>query len=51
MLIDENVINFKQLLTDQRYFTTKATEAFQLLVAAAQQQQLSAASGAPVTTQ
>lgn len=38
MLIDENVINFNSLLTDQNYFTTKAHEAFQLLVQASQQQ-------------
>lgn len=45
MLIDENVINFTSLLTDQSYFTTKAHEAYQLLLSAQQQQMVS---GAPV---
>jgi hypothetical protein len=38
MLIDENVINFNTLITDAGYFTTKAHEAFQLLLSAQQQQ-------------
>lgn len=32
MLIDEAVINFNQLLSDANYFTTKAHEAYQLLL-------------------
>ena len=32
MLIDEGVINFNTLLTDASYFTTKAYEAYNLLV-------------------
>ena len=43
MLIDEAVINFTSLLTDPSYFTTKAHEAYQLLLASQQQQQLVAA--------
>jgi hypothetical protein len=45
MLIDENVIIFNNLLTDQSYFTTKAHEAYQLLLSAQQQQMVA---GAPV---
>jgi hypothetical protein len=48
MLIDENVINFNLLLTDQGYFTTKAHEAYQLLLSAQQQQMVA---GAPVVNQ
>jgi hypothetical protein len=45
MLIDENVINFTTLLSDPGYFTTKAHEAYQLLLTAQQQQMVA---GAPV---
>jgi hypothetical protein len=31
MIIDENVVNFKSLLTDQAYFSGKSSEAFHLL--------------------
>jgi hypothetical protein len=33
MLLDENVINFQQLLTNPVYFTTKSREAHALLMA------------------
>jgi|NOAtaT_5_FD_contig_31_1584007_length_325_multi_3_in_0_out_0_1 hypothetical protein len=39
MLIDEKLVDFKQLLTNQQYFTTKCREAQQLLMNAIQQQQ------------
>lgn len=32
MLLDENAVNFKSLLTDQGYFNNKAQEAYQLLM-------------------
>lgn len=32
MLLDEKVIDFKQLLTDEQYFRSKVNEANQLLV-------------------
>lgn len=39
MLIDEKLVNFTQLLTNQNFFTTKCLEAQQLLVNAMQQAQ------------
>jgi hypothetical protein len=32
MLLDENVVNFKTLLTNQQYYNEKVNEAYQLLV-------------------
>jgi len=32
MLLDENAVNFKQLLTDSKYFSGKVNEAYGLLV-------------------
>jgi hypothetical protein len=39
MLIDEKLVNFKDLLTNQTYFNNKCREAQTLLVNALQQQQ------------
>jgi len=38
MLLDENAVNFKQLLSDNSYFDNKASEAYALLAANSQQQ-------------
>lgn len=39
MLLDENAgIDFKKLLTDNKYFTGKVNEAHQLIIASSQQQ-------------
>lgn len=38
MLIDEKLVNFKELLTNQQYFSNKVREAQQLLINAIQQQ-------------
>ena len=32
MLLDENAVNYKQLLTDNQYFTNKVNEAYSLLM-------------------
>ena len=42
MLIDETVIDFTKLLTNQAYFTQKTFEAHTLLLASIQQQQAAA---------
>lgn len=39
MLLDEKVIDLKQLVTDNNYFNTKVQEAFSLLAQSRQQQQ------------
>jgi hypothetical protein len=39
MLLDEQVVDFKQLLTDANYFTAKVYEAHNLLIQSTQQQQ------------
>jgi polyadenylate-binding protein len=39
MLLDENVVNFKSLLTNQQYYNEKVQEAYQLLMSQAPQQQ------------
>ena len=38
MLLDENAVNFKSLLTDNSYFQSKIQEAYQLLVSSQQKQ-------------
>jgi len=38
MLLDENAVNFKSLLTDNAYFQSKIQEAYQLLVSSQQKQ-------------
>jgi hypothetical protein len=47
MLIDESVIDFTKLLTNQEYFTKKTQEAHQLLLQSIQQQQLAPVAVAP----
>jgi len=32
MLLDESVVNYKQLLTDNEYFSNKVNEAYTLLM-------------------
>ena len=39
MLLDENVVNFKQLLTDASYFSNMANQAFQMYSQQAMAQQ------------
>jgi hypothetical protein len=39
MLIDEKLVNFKELLTNQQYFNNKCREAQTLLMSAIQQSQ------------
>jgi len=39
MLLDENAVNFKQLLTDSEYFKSKVDEAYNLLMTSLNQQQ------------
>jgi len=39
MLLDENAVNFKQLLTDNEYFRGKVNEAYNLLMDSLQKQQ------------
>jgi hypothetical protein len=38
MLLDENAVNYQQLLTDSQYFTNKANEAYNLILQVGQQQ-------------
>lgn len=38
MLLDENAVNFKQLLTDNEYFRGKVNEAYVLLMESLQKQ-------------
>jgi hypothetical protein len=47
MLIDETVIDFTKLLTNQQYLTTKTYEAHSLLLASIQQQQTAPVAVAP----
>jgi hypothetical protein len=39
MLLDENAVNFKQLLTDVQYFNNKVQEAYALLMNSSNQPQ------------
>ena len=38
MLLDENAVNFKSLLTDNQYLNNKAAEAYSLLMSSSQVQ-------------
>lgn len=49
MLIDESVIDFVKLLTDQKYFTTKTQEAHALLLSSIATQQATQATPAQTT--